>query len=149
MTPQYATCALREDWKKNSSRVSNIYKMFAYSVFRYSSQKCLGTREVLEETTIELGGKTEEKLILDNRYRWQTYNEIADRVLNISAGLSQIPTLKPKEHVVIYADTCVEWFITAMACFRNNYTIATLYTNLGSDGIRYVYRILQYFILQH
>ena len=138
MKPNYATCGLREDWRKNSSEITNIYEMFTYSVKKFSYQRCLGIRQLLEETKMERGGKIEEKVILENRYIWQTYKEVNDRVINISTGLSQIPGLKAKEHVVIYADTCIEWFVTAMACFRNNYTIATLYTNLGSDGIRYV-----------
>ena len=138
MRPKSATCGLREDWIKNAMKIRNIYEMFTHSVGKFSSQRCLGIRHLLEETKIEKGGKIEEKVILGNRYTWQTYQEVGDRVINISAGLSQISSLKSKEHVVMYADTCIEWFVTAMACFKNNYTIATLYTNLGSDGIRYL-----------
>lgn len=39
--------------------------------------------------------------------------------------------------VVIYADTCLEWIVTALACFKIHCTIATLYTNLGTDGVAY------------
>lgn len=110
--------------------------MFTYSVRKYSSQKCLGIRPLLAETKINTNGRIEEKAKLGNSYVWHTYTDVEQRVVNVSVGLSKMTSLKAKDHVIIYADTCIEWFVTAMACFRNNYTIATLYTNLGSDGIR-------------
>ena len=38
---------------------------------------------------------------------------------------------------MIYADTCAEWLVSALACYKNNYTIVTLYTNLGPEGVTY------------
>ena len=35
----------------------------------------------------------------------------------------------------MYCDTKAEWMITAIGCFKFNYTIATIYTSLGEDGI--------------
>ena len=39
--------------------------------------------------------------------------------------------------MIIYADTCGEWLVSALACYKNNYTIVTLYTNLGPEGVTY------------
>ena len=135
--PKLATSALREDMTKNSNQIKNIYEMFTYSVRKYSSKPLLGVRPLLNETKINTNGRIEEKVKLGNSYIWNSYKEVELQVVNVSVGLSQMTSLKAKDHVVIYADTCIEWFVTAMACFRNNYTVATLYTNLGSDGIRY------------
>ena len=110
--------------------------MFSYSVKKYSSKKCLGVRPLVGETKVNVNGKVEEKLRLGDEYIWTNFEEIEERVINVSNGLSQTTTLKERDNVIIYADTCIEWFVTAMACFRNNYPIATLYTNLGTDGIR-------------
>ena len=33
------------------------------------------------------------------------------------------------------AETRAEWLITAYACFKNNLSVVTIYTNLGNDGI--------------
>ena len=118
--------------------------MFTHSVRKYSSKPLLGVRPLLGETKINTNGRIEEKVKLGNNYNWHSYREVDLQIVNLSVGLSQMASLKAKDHVVIYADTCVEWFVSAMACFRNNYTIATLYTNLGSDGIRYSNRVKQY-----
>ena len=45
--------------------------------------------------------------------------------------------MRPKDKVLIYADTCAEWLITALACFKSSLTIVTLYTNLGDEGVIY------------
>ena len=121
---------------QNADKIKNIYEMFEYSVKKYSTKKCLGVRPILGESKTNVNGKIEEKLKLRNEYVWNTFKEIEERVINISNGLSVNTTLEERNNVIIYADTCSEWLITALACFRNNYKIATLYTNLGSDGIR-------------
>ena len=135
--PKVVTSEMREDWTKNASKIKNVYEMFTYSVEKFANQKCLGMRPILNETKIKRNGKMEEKVTLGDKYVWQTYKDVGERIINVSTGISQIPSLKPKEHIIIYADTCIEWFVTAMACFKNNYTIVTMYTNLGNDGIRY------------
>jgi len=33
--------------------------------------------------------------------------------------------------VVVYANTCPDWMITAIACFKHSLSIVTIYTNLG------------------
>lgn len=43
-------------------------------------------------------------------YKWETYNEIYDRVLNFGRGLSQTD-IEPREKVAIYLETRAEWFI--------------------------------------
>ena len=45
--------------------------------------------------------------------------------------------MRPKDKLLIYADTCPEWLIMALACFKSSLTIVTLYTNLGDEGIIY------------
>ena len=47
----------------------------------------------------------------------------------------QLLGLKSKDKLVMYCDTKAEWMITAIGCFKFNYTIATIYTSLGEDGI--------------
>lgn len=68
------------------------------------------------------------------RYDWQSYREVSRRVTNIAKGLYEFG-IKPNDKVLIYADTCPEWLLTALACFRASITIVTLYTNLGHEGV--------------
>lgn len=49
----------------------------------------------------------------------------------------QLLGLKPRDKLVMYCDTKAEWMITAMGCFKYNYTLVTIYTNLGEDGVVY------------
>ena len=35
----------------------------------------------------------------------------------------------------MYCDTKAEWMVTALACFKFNYSLVTIYTNLGPDGV--------------
>ena len=37
----------------------------------------------------------------------------------------------------MYCDTKAEWMVTALGCFKFNYTLVTIYTNLGEDGVVY------------
>ena len=55
--------------------------------------------------------------------------------------------LRPLDRILIYADTCAEWLITALACFKSSITIVTLYTNLGDDGIIYGINQVQVHVL--
>ena len=43
--------------------------------------------------------------------------------------------LEPRQKLSFYADTRAEWMIAAQACFKQAFTITTLYTNLGEDAI--------------
>jgi long-subunit acyl-CoA synthetase (AMP-forming) len=38
---------------------------------------------------------------------------------------------------MLYADTCAEWLMTALACFKSSLSIVTIYTNLGRSGVSF------------
>jgi long-subunit acyl-CoA synthetase (AMP-forming) len=40
--------------------------------------------------------------------------------------------------VVLYANTCDEWMVSAIACFKQSLAIVTIYTNLGKQGAIYI-----------
>lgn len=43
--------------------------------------------------------------------------------------------LRPRQNVVILAETRQEWMVTAQACLRLNIPVVTLYATLGEEGI--------------
>ena len=45
--------------------------------------------------------------------------------------------MRPRDKLVIYCDTKEEWLVTALGCFKFNYTVTTIYTNLGEEGVAY------------
>ena len=124
--------------KQNQPDASNIYELFKIAAEKHSSQPCSGTRKVLsEKMEKDSKGTVTTKFMMEDDYQWQSFETVHKRIENVSDGLLVGTSLNPKDIVVIYADTCLEWFLIALACFRNNYTIATLYTNLGTDGVAY------------
>lgn len=80
------------------------------------------------------------KYVLDDKYTWYTYAQIESIVIKLSAGLvslcgSSLQTEDGTRKVLICADTCMQWFLMAHACFRNNVTLVTAYTTLDDDAI--------------
>ena len=53
-------------------------------------------------------------------YHWLTYSELHDKVGALGRGLLALGQ-KPKENILIFAETRAEWMITAQACFRYNF----------------------------
>ena len=70
------------------------------------------------------------KYVLGN-YNWCTFTEFEQKASELSQGLVQLG-LKPKDNVAMIAETRAEWLITAYACYKNNLTVVTIYTNLGT-----------------
>ncbi|RWS20344.1 long chain fatty acid CoA ligase-like protein, partial [Leptotrombidium deliense] len=110
-----------------------VPKLFKKTVEVYGKRKCLGQREALSEEEAQEDGKTLQKLNL-GEYKWLTYIEMDQRIDIVAKGLMAIG-VKPKDTLMMLADTRLEWFLTAQAVFRIGSAIATLYTTLGLDGI--------------
>ncbi|CAL1538248.1 unnamed protein product [Lymnaea stagnalis] len=108
--------------------------LFTKACKLYSNNPCLGTREVLsEEEEPQPNGKVFKKLVLGS-YQWETYNEVAKRIIHFGNGLIALKQT-PKTKLVIFAETRAEWMIAAQTCFRYNFPVVTLYATLGIDAI--------------
>ena len=104
----------------------NVYLNFIFHLFfrracrKYPNNKCLGTRELLaEEDEIQPNGRIFKKVIL-GKYIWLTYMQTAEKVRHFGSGL-MAAGLKPKQNVLIFAETKADWFIAAQACFLYNF----------------------------
>ncbi len=117
--------------------VCTMDQVLKYGAETYANKKCLGVRRIREEIK-EPGpnGKTFTKWVMESSYKWLTYKEVDKKSDNLGHGL-QILGLKPRDKLVMYCDTKAEWMVTAMACFKFNYTLVTIYTNLGEEGVIY------------
>ena len=117
-------------------RTQNVYELFKEASKKYGEKPCSGTRKIIKEV-IEKDARNvpTQKLEMEGMYRWQSYETIRKRIDNVSVGLVSGTCLNSGDVVLIYADTCLEWFISALACFRINCTVATVYTNLGENGV--------------
>ncbi|CAD6187589.1 unnamed protein product [Caenorhabditis auriculariae] len=105
-------------------------------VRRYSDHACMGTREVLKvHKEKQKNGKVFEKWEMGN-YHWRSFQAVDKRVNLLASGLEELGQ-KEKSPVVIFADTREEWMTTALACFKMNYPVATVYATLGEEAVCY------------
>lgn len=67
-------------------------------------------------------------------YKWKTFNEVNRLAISFGRGLTELG-MKPRKNIVIFAETRAEWMIAAHACFKQNFTIVTIYATLGDEAI--------------
>ncbi|KAF0990157.1 hypothetical protein HZS_6242 [Henneguya salminicola] len=94
---------------------------------------CIGERKLIKEHIIENSEKKIVKLEL-GQFEWLTFAEVYERVLIISSFLRSNGVDK-KNPVAIFADTCQDWMIMALAVFFTSSCIATIYPTLSNDYI--------------
>jgi len=114
--------------------LTTMDKVFKHVTEKYGKEKCLGTRQILSEVEeIQPNGRSFQKFELGD-YHWRSFSDLEVEADKLSKGLYSLG-LKPGDRVAMIAETRAEWLITAYACFKNNLSVVTIYTNLGNDGI--------------
>ncbi|CAD6188376.1 unnamed protein product [Caenorhabditis auriculariae] len=114
---------------------NTIDKVWRHIVGEFEEAPCLGTRKLIAvHEDKQPDGRVFEKWHLGD-YVWQSYNEIENKVQRLAAGLRDLADEEKEPKVVIFAETRADWLTTALACFRANITIVTVYATLGEDAI--------------
>merc|ERR1719495_1392542 len=114
--------------------VDTMAKCFKFGLEKYSHNRCLGTRQKLdEEDEYQPNGKIFKKWKL-GEYTWQSYIDVDILSTDLGKGLRELGQ-KHLENICVFADTKAEWMIAAQACFKQTFPLVTLYTNLGEDAI--------------
>jgi len=127
-------CSVKDELKANKEEINTMERLFKYCVQKHGYRPCLGTREVLgEEDEKQPNGKVFTKLQLGD-YSWSAYVDVQARADQLGKGLREIG-LKPKDKVVLYANTGADWMTTSIACFKHSLAVVTIYTNLGEEGV--------------
>uniref|UniRef100_A0AC34QRV8 AMP-dependent synthetase/ligase domain-containing protein n=1 Tax=Panagrolaimus sp. JU765 TaxID=591449 RepID=A0AC34QRV8_9BILA len=107
-----------------------------HAVKLFSKEKCMGWRQVLQiEEEKQSNGKIFQKFVLDD-YQWLTYKQVDEQITKIQNGLQKIG-IQPGDKVVLYSETRKEWLMTAIACFKDNIPIVTVYSTLGEDAVEF------------
>ncbi len=109
----------------------NLYVEFKNTVRIFSEKKALGIRKKLAVTEeVQSNGKAIKKISQSSEYEWIKFKDVLEIVDLFSDGLLA-KGLKSNEKVVINAETRPEWLMSALACFKINAPIVTLYATLG------------------
>ena len=67
-------------------------------------------------------------------FQWRTFTQTDSEAESFGRGLRELG-LKPRENVVVFAETRAEWLISANGLMKQNMAIVTLYATLGDDAI--------------
>ena len=115
--------------------MDTIWKMISSAAAKFPTANAVGWRPVLTREWLAEPGSTAkfEKLTLGD-YQFidfATYLLIED----VASGLVGLTGLERGDFVVIYAETQMEWMLTAMACWRMGLTVVTIYATLGEEGV--------------
>lgn len=115
-------------------KVETLHKMLLWVVQMHSDKKCLGTRQILaEEDEVQPNGRVFKKYKM-GEYKWKTYQEVDRLAASFGRGLMELG-MKAHRNIVIFAETRAEWMIAAHGCFKQNFTVVTIYATLGDDAI--------------
>jgi len=110
---------------------ANMYDSLAASAKKSGDRPAAGLRKVVSSEQVD----GFEKLVMATTFDWLTYSQYIKEVDDLAAGMvAAIPTLKALDTVVIYAETSRPWMIAAYACWRQGFTVGTIYATLGEEG---------------
>jgi len=126
----------KDEMKAYPEEINTMDRLFNFSSKKFSSKICLGTREVLGETEEKQSdGKVFNKLQLGD-YSWLTYTDLNTKADQLGKGLRELG-VKPRDKIVLYANTCADWMVSAVAAFKHSMAVVTIYTNLGEEGVEH------------
>lgn len=115
-------------------KIDTLEKMLKYMSQTHTTNRCLGTRDVLsEEDELQENGKLFKKYKMGD-YQWRNFIEVEKEACNFGYGIRKLG-VRPKDNVVIFSETRAEWMIAAHGLFKHSCTIVTIYATLGEDGI--------------
>ena len=109
--------------------MDTCYTAIKVACARYGDALAVGSRPVLTRTKVD----GFEKLTL-GPYEYLTYTQYFARIEAVGSGLTTYDILSPGDTAMIYADTQLEWMLSAFGCWHNGCTVATCYATLGEDG---------------
>jgi len=127
---------IKDELKACPEQINTMERLWNFSMKKYGRKQCLGSRAVLGETDEKQpNGKMFTKLQL-GEFKWTNYQDLNTRADHLGRGLRELGC-KPRDKIVIYANTCEEWMTTAIAAFKHSLAVVTIYTNLGEEGVEH------------
>lgn len=116
------------------AQIDTLEKMFKFVTKIHTTKKCLGTREILsEEDELQDNGRVFKKYKM-GEYKWRNFIETEMQASCFGRGIVEVG-VKPRDKIVLFAETRAEWMIAAHGLFKQSCTVVTIYATLGEDGI--------------
>lgn len=116
------------------ANILTVEAALSYACKKHTHKRAIGTRQILRESEeVQKNGKVFKKYELGD-YSWLTYTEMDTLAENFGQGL-RVVGHKPKENIVMFAETRKEWLLAAMGCFKQSIPLCTLYATLGDDAV--------------
>nr|XP_032836426.1 long-chain-fatty-acid--CoA ligase 4-like isoform X2 [Petromyzon marinus] len=111
-----------------------LARYFGRAAERFATRRCLGTRQLLStEEELQPNGRLFKKVVQGD-YRWWTYREVEEQAGTLASGLTALGQ-EPHQPIAIFCETRAEWMVSALACFKHNFPVVTLYSTLGADAV--------------
>merc|ERR1719447_1239135 len=124
---------IKDELKSYPDQITTMEKVWNFSMKKYGQKRALGTRTILGEVDEkQADGKIFTKFQLGD-YNWINYQDLNTKADHLGKGFRELG-VKPKDKIVLYANTCSEWMTTAIAAFKHSLAVVTIYTNLGEEG---------------
>lgn len=117
--------------------VTHVYACLERTAARYPEKRGIGQRPLLKREMVPdpaNPSKKFEKLTL-GEYEWLTFGAYHCRVCDFAAGLVAFAGLAPGSKLVVYGETQRDWMVAALAAFRQDVSVVTIYATLGEDGV--------------
>lgn len=104
--------------------VKTLYDAFKKTVAEHGQRQFLAHRPIIDGHAMP--------------YEWETYDQIAARVKNLSTALAQIDGLEQKSNIGIWSINRPEWIIAEYACYTRNMVTVPLFDTLAKEAVQYV-----------
>merc|ERR1719300_1311494 len=127
---------IKDELKSYPDQITTMEKVWNFSMKKYGQKRALGTRTILGEVDEkQADGKIFTKFQLGD-YNWINYQDLNTKADHLGKGFRELG-VKPKDKIVLYANTCSEWMTSAIAAFKHSLAVVTIYTNLGEEGVEH------------
>lgn len=116
------------------SGARTVVEVLRLTCKKHGGRRAVGQRDLIKIHDVEEGGIMRKKMELTNTFSWMSYHEYGQRVSSLATGLANVG-LRPRDKVVLLAETQRDWMTCALAAWSCDAQLVTLYATLGEAGI--------------
>eukprot|EP01100_Stratorugosa_tubuloviscum_P000594 TRINITY_DN112_c0_g1_i1.p1 TRINITY_DN112_c0_g1~~TRINITY_DN112_c0_g1_i1.p1 ORF type:complete len:691 (-),score=333.19 TRINITY_DN112_c0_g1_i1:98-2170(-) len=118
---------------------SSLHDLLKKATEKYEDKKCLGARplvKIVKEDKVIDGVTKQWEYFQLGDYKWYSYKKTLKKCMKFGSGLVSLG-VKRGDVIGIFEETRPEWTLSAHSCFSQGITVATVYSNLGEEGLTF------------